>query len=137
MFETLTKEEKIVGAITLGGLALLAFVKPARQAVGLSDKMGKKTPFEKLLEINKLYTKIDEGIYDRFYADYEDDEDGEETFMTDELYEEIARDEFASEIKEIRNKLSKIKPSEFKNNSILLNRYKNSQNIIAKLPTIY
>jgi len=137
MFGTLTNEEKIVGAITLGGLALLAFVKPARQAVGLSDNFAEKTGRQKLAEIGKLYSKIDNGIYERYEEEYEDDEDGEETFMTDELYEEMAKYEFADEIKELKKKINQIKPSEFKNNKQLAKDFKSYENLITKLPTIY
>jgi hypothetical protein len=38
MFDTLTTEEKVLGGGVLLGLGLLAFVKPARNAVGLADR---------------------------------------------------------------------------------------------------
>jgi esterase/lipase len=137
MFETLRTEEKIAGAIVIGGLAILAFVKPARKAVGLSDNFAKKTPRQKLTEIGKLYSKIDNGIYERYEEEYEDDEDGEETFMTDELYEEMAKYEFSDEIKELKKKINQIKPSEIKNNKQLLKDFRSYENLITKLPTIY
>jgi hypothetical protein len=39
MFDTLTTEEKVLGGGVLLGLGLLAFVKPARNAVGLADRV--------------------------------------------------------------------------------------------------
>jgi hypothetical protein len=42
MFDTLTTEEKVLGGGVLLGLGLLAFVKPARNAVGLADRVKNK-----------------------------------------------------------------------------------------------
>jgi hypothetical protein len=48
MFDTLTTEEKVLGGGLLLGLGLLAFVKPARNAVGLADReQSFKTSFSR------------------------------------------------------------------------------------------
>ncbi len=135
MFETLTKEEKIVGAITLGGLALLAFVKPARQAVGLSDKMGKKTPNSIISALEKEYLKIDNGINKMWVKDTKgQDKRGNEIFMSNDEYEYIARNDWDSEIKSLKAKLDKVNENEFRNDNSLLRRFKFIEKKIIRLP---